>query len=113
MDHLVSSQVKSNEYDDDSNIVNESTCNTIDMSNIDFGNKKVEASNNNINNNQNSSSKLQVEDNKVLPSLSITSELESQVLNDPVQPTSILYEGREHREVIDRMRDYNYVAVLN
>ena len=46
MDHLVSSQVKHNEEDDDHTIVNEPTSNTIDMSTIGFGNKRVEARNN-------------------------------------------------------------------
>ena len=115
VDHLVCSQVKCDggDDDDDHNTVTEPINNKIDMSNIDFGNKKVESSNNNTDGKQDSSSKLQDENNNVLPSLSIKSELESEVLNDPVQPTSILYEGHAHRELIDGMKDDNYVAVLN
>ena len=44
----------------------------------------------------------------------INSEMESRFLNDNIKkPTSILYEGREESELIDGMRDDNYVAVVN
>ena len=44
----------------------------------------------------------------------ITSEMESKLLNDNIKkPTSILYEGREESELIDGMRDDNYVVVVN
>ena len=84
------------------------------MLNIDFGNKRIATNDNNADNKQNSSSKLQDEDKNFLPSSPITSEMESQLLNDTVQqPTSILYEGREDSELIDGMRDDNYVTILN
>ena len=74
VDHLVCSQVKCNDDKDVNDTVTEPLCNKIDMSNIDFGNKWVEASNNNADSKQDSSSKLQDEDNNVLTSLSITSK---------------------------------------
>ena len=39
MDHLIHSQVKSDVNYNTDNIVTEPTCNKIDMSNIDFGDK--------------------------------------------------------------------------
>lgn len=97
MDHLVSFQIKCDEDDNDHTTLTEPTSNKIDMSNIDFGNNRIETRGNSTDSKQDSSSKLQVEDNKVLPSSSITSELESQESNDPVQSVSILYEGHEQR----------------
>ena len=116
MDHLIHSQVIYDDNDNADDVVTEPTCNKIDMSNIDFGNKKKATS-----------SKLQEQKEFVnspkassmlasttVDNLSVTSEMESQLLNDTVQqPTSILYEGCADSELIDGMWDENYVAILN
>ena len=44
----------------------------------------------------------------------VTKEMKLQLLNGNVKkPTSILYEGRQESELIDGMRDDNYIVVIN
>ena len=75
VDHLVSSQVKCD--DDDHTIVTEPTNIKMDMSHIDFGNKRVKKKDDSADSQEDQSSKIQDNNEKVLPSLSITSELDS------------------------------------
>ena len=99
LDPLLNNQVVEEDRDCANDVVDETSCNKIDMSGIDFGNKKKVTS-----------PKLQ-EQREVLtphdvPSLEVdnspvtennspvTSEMESKLLNENVKkPTSILYEG--------------------
>ena len=91
MDNLVCSQIK-HDVDDGDTAVIKSNSNTMDMSNIDFGKKRVEKRDNSTASKEDHSTKLQVGNEKVLLSLSITSE---------------------HRDLIDGMKDNNYVTVFN
>ena len=109
MDYLVSSQVKcdddndddddddddddgdddDDDDDDDNIIVTEPTNNKMNMSHVDFGQKKIEEKDNSDNYQEVQCSKLQDENEKDLCSLSITSELDSHVFPKSDQPISI------------------------
>ena len=116
VDHLVDTQVVEEDRDCADDVVNETSCNKIDMSGIDFGHKKkvtspkLQEQKELLNSSEASSTIAPITENNS----PVTSEMESQLLNDTVkQPTSILYEGREDSKLIDGMRDDNYVAVIN
>ena len=115
MDHLVSSQVKCDD-DDDHTTVTEPTNNKMDMSHVDFGNKKTEEKeekNKSDNCQEDQCFKVQHKNEKNLSSLSIINELDSQVFPKSDQSISIWSEGYENRDLIDWMKDDNYIAVLN
>ena len=116
VDHLVDSQVVEEDRDCADDVVNEPSCNTIDMSDINFGNKrkvtspKLQRQKELLNSSEVSSTIARTtEDNSP-----VTSEMESQLLNDTIkQPTYILYEGHEESKLIDGMRNDNYIKVIN
>ena len=53
VDHLVHSQFNCDDNNNTDDIVSEPTCNKIDMSKIDFGNKRIATNDNNADNKQN------------------------------------------------------------
>ena len=99
VDHLLDNQVVEEDRDCVNDVVDETSCNKIDMSGIDFGTKKKVTS-----------PKLQEQREVLTPqdlpssevdnstvtenNSPITSEMESKLLNENIKkPTSILYEG--------------------
>ena len=123
VDHLVDTQVVEKDRDCTDDVVNETSCDKIDMSGIDFGHKKKVTSPKlweqkellNPHETPSTLSSSVVDNLPVTENNSpVTNEMKSQLLNENVkQPTSILYEGREESELIDGMRDDNYIAVIN
>ena len=123
VDHLIETQVKEEDRDGADDVVSETSCDRIDISGIDFGNKKkvtspkLQEQKELLNPHETSSllSSTEVDNLTVTENNSpVTSEMKSQLLNKNVKkPTSILYEGQEESKLIDGMQDDNYIAVIN
>ena len=102
VDHLIENEEVKEDRDCEDDVVNETSCGKIDMSGIDFGNKKTVTSSklqdqNDLMRNKEEapstlSSTVVAPDNE--NNSPVTSEMESKLLNDNIKkPTSILYEG--------------------
>ena len=102
VDHLIDNQVVEEDRDCANDEVNETSCEKIDMSGIDFGNKKKVTSpklqeQKELLNPHEAPSMLSstvIDNSTVTDNSPVTSEMESKLLNDNIKkPTSILYEG--------------------
>ena len=84
MDHLVHSQVIGDDDDNTDDVETKPTCNKIDMSNIDFGNKRKKTSSKLQKQKEflNSSEAPSMIASIIVDNLPVTSEMESQLLND-------------------------------
>ena len=113
VDHLIDNQDVDEDRDCANDVVNETSCGKIDMSGIDFGNKKKVTSPKlqeqkellNPHEAPSTLSSTVVDNSPVTENNSpVTSEMKLQLLNETVkQPTSILYKGQEESKLIDGM----------